>query len=40
MPTWLDHSRTETLLATVDARGIEAVLKRCVGMFAFALRDR
>ncbi len=34
------HSDTETLLAGVDAWGLEETLKRCVGMFALALWDR
>ena len=39
-PAWHGHSDTETLLALVDAWGLEETLRRCVGMFAFALWDR
>jgi asparagine synthase (glutamine-hydrolysing) len=33
-PAWRGHSDTETLLAGFDAWGIEATLKKSVGMFA------
>lgn len=37
---WRGHSDTETLLAGIDAWGLEATLMRAVGMFAVALWDR
>ena len=39
-PGWRGHSDTETLLACVQAWGVDATLKRSVGMFAMALWDR
>jgi asparagine synthase (glutamine-hydrolysing) len=37
---WRGHSDTETLLAGIDAWGLEATLARTVGMFALAVWDR
>jgi asparagine synthase (glutamine-hydrolysing) len=39
-PAWRGHADTETLLAGFDAWGIEATLRKCIGMFAIALWDR
>lgn len=37
---WRGHSDTETVLESFDILGVEATIKKCVGMFAFALWDR
>ena len=37
---WRGHSDTETLLEAICSWGVDATLKQCVGMFAFALWDR
>lgn len=39
-PAWRGHSDTETLLACVEAWGLEQTLTRATGMFAFGLWDR
>jgi len=38
-PAWSGHADTEVLLAVLTTLGVEETLKRCVGMFAFALWD-
>ena len=38
--SWRGHSDTETLLAGIEAWGLEATLKKSIGMFAIALWDR
>jgi asparagine synthase (glutamine-hydrolysing) len=38
--SWRGHSDTETLLAGICAWGVEATLRQCAGMFAFAVWDR
>ena len=37
---WNGHSDTETLLAGINAWGIEETLKRSIGMFAMAFWDK
>lgn len=39
-PNWRGHSDTETILTGFDIWGIEATLRRAIGMFAFAVWDK
>lgn len=39
-PDWRGHSDTETLLACIEAWGLERTLRASIGMFAIALWDR
>jgi len=39
-PVWRGCSDTETLLTAISVWGVESTIKKCVGMFAFALWDR
>ncbi len=39
-PAWRGHSDTETLLAGFDAWGIEATVRKAIGMFAFGVWDQ
>lgn len=39
-PAWRGHSDTETMLACLDAWGLERTVRACTGMFAIAVWDR
>ncbi|WP_420476672.1 asparagine synthase (glutamine-hydrolyzing) [Noviherbaspirillum sp. ST9] len=39
-PSWRGQSDTETLLACIDAWGIQAAVEQTIGMFAFAVWDK
>jgi len=39
-PVWRGGSDTETLLAGIEAWGLDGLLRRSIGMFAFAVWDR
>jgi len=37
---WNGHSDTETLLSGFETWGVESTIKKCIGMFAFAVWDK
>lgn len=39
-PRWRGHADTETLLAAIEAWGLEGTLQRCAGMWALVLLDQ
>lgn len=39
-PTWRGNSDTETILAAIEAYGVDTTVQICTGMFAFALWDK